>query len=52
MQKSYDRCTEWRECLLYTEGEQQPQLLLIQTLGAQERGRGSGARKNCRLYCC
>ena len=27
-----------RECLLYTEGEQQPQVLLIQTLGAQERG--------------
>ena len=26
-----------RECLLYTEGEQQPQVLLIQTLGAQER---------------
>ena len=25
-----------RECLLYAEGEQQPQLLLIQTLGAQE----------------
>ena len=27
-----------RECLLYTEGGQQPQVLLIQTLGAQERG--------------
>ena len=27
-----------RQCLLYTEGEQQPQVLLIQTLGAQERG--------------
>ncbi len=26
-----------RECLLYTEGEQQPIVLLIQTLGAQER---------------
>ena len=26
-----------RECLLYTEGGQQPQVLLIQTLGAQER---------------
>ena len=27
-----------RECLLYTEGEQPPQVLLIQTLGEQERG--------------
>jgi len=26
-----------RKCLLYTEGEQQPIVLLIQTLGAQER---------------
>lgn len=27
-----------RQCLLYTEGGQQPQVLLIQTLGVQERG--------------
>lgn len=27
-----------RQCQLYTEGGQQPQVLLIQTLGAQERG--------------
>lgn len=27
-----------RQCLLYTEGEQQPQVLLIQTMGVQERG--------------
>ena len=26
-----------RQCLLYTEGDQQPQALLIQPLGAQER---------------
>jgi len=27
-----------RQCLLYTEGEQQPQVLLVQTLGKQEHG--------------
>lgn len=27
-----------RECLLYSEGEQHPQVLLVQTLGEQERG--------------
>ena len=27
-----------RECMLYSEGEQKPQVLLVQTLGEQERG--------------
>ena len=27
-----------RECMLYSEGEQQPQVLLVQMLGEQERG--------------